>query len=99
MKTVSKLSDRQARLARIWDTISDKDELHRLKICRKEAKESRHWLSLLYIPETEVKMEEERQRLVQEAYELTKIFGSIVSDKEGTRIEPEAESKNDFSHE
>jgi len=82
-----------------WDTISEKDELHRLKICRKEAKESRHWLSLLYIPETEIELEEERQRLVQEAYEITKIFGSIVSDKEGTRIEPEADSKNDLSHE
>ena len=75
-----------------WDTISDKDELHRLKICRKEAKESRHWLSLLYIPETEVKLEEERRRLVQEAYELTKIFGSIVCDKDGTRVKPEAEN-------
>ena len=25
-----------------WDMISAKDELHRLRVCRKEAKESRH---------------------------------------------------------
>ena len=29
-----------------WDAISKKDELHRLKISRKEAKESKHWLEL-----------------------------------------------------
>ena len=69
-----------------WESVSPKDELHRLKICRKEAKESRHWLSLLYVIEDDKKIEAERQRLAQEALELTKILGSIIHGKEGTRI-------------
>ena len=76
-----------------WDTISDKDELHRLKICRKEAKESKHWLRLLYIPEDEMKLEAERKRLVQEAFEITKIFGSVVSKKEGTHEIPKSDQE------
>jgi four helix bundle protein len=60
--------------------LSTKDFLHRIKICRKEAKESRLWLRLLEIKNAV--LEEERQRLVQESWELTLIFGSIVSDKE-----------------
>jgi hypothetical protein len=48
----------------------------RVKICRKEAKESRYWLKL-----TEVDGEEDltqRQLLIQEATELMKIFGAIL---------------------
>jgi four helix bundle protein len=70
-----------------WDSISDRDELHRLKICRKEAKEGRHWLVLIFIPEENVNLEKERQRLAQEAFELTRIFGSIVSKKEPKKNE------------
>jgi four helix bundle protein len=62
------------------ESLSTKDFLHRIKICRKEAKESRLWLRLLEIKNAV--LEEERQRLVQESWELTLIFGSIVSDKE-----------------
>jgi hypothetical protein len=45
------------------------------KIVRKEAKESGYWLEL-----TESKEEQmmEKQDLIREATELTKIFGSIV---------------------
>lgn len=68
-----------------WESISPKDELHRLKICRKEAKESNHWLELLYVPEEKELLELERKRLAREAFELTKIFGAIVNDKQGTR--------------
>ena len=49
---------------------------YRIKICRKEAKESRYWLRLLELRDAE--QEEERQALVQEATELMKIFGSIL---------------------
>ncbi|NQT49162.1 four helix bundle protein [Candidatus Kuenenbacteria bacterium] len=69
-----------------WEAISSKDELHRLKICRKAAKESRHWLSLLYIPDTEKVLLASRKDLVQEALELTKILGSIIHKKEGTNV-------------
>ena len=47
----------------------------RIKICRKEAKESRFWLRLLDANE---KHEKERKELVQESTELMNIFGSIL---------------------
>jgi four helix bundle protein len=49
----------------------------RIKICRKEAKESRYWLRLLDISRNS-ECEEERKALVQEATELMNIFGSIL---------------------
>ena len=49
----------------------------RIKICRKEAKESRYWLRLIDMSRDRT-YEEERQNLIQEAYELTNIFGSIL---------------------
>jgi four helix bundle protein len=49
----------------------------RIKICRKEAKESAYWLRL--INETnDLKNADEAQRLRQEANELKKIFSSIL---------------------
>ena len=57
------------------EALSRKDFAMRIKISRKEAKESRYWLEL-----TEAKEEQiiEKQNLIKEATELTKIFGSIV---------------------
>ncbi len=58
------------------EALGKKDFAMRVKICRKEAKESAYWLKLI-----EVKVEEterKRQSLVGEATELMKIFGSIV---------------------
>ena len=48
----------------------------RVKICRKESKESRYWLRLMEVSEEDA--EERRQSLINEATELMKIFGSIV---------------------
>jgi four helix bundle protein len=59
------------------DSISGKDFLHRIKICRKESKESRLWLRLLVVGE-KADLQKEQQELIQEAFELTRIFGSIV---------------------
>ena len=59
------------------EALSKKDFLMRIKICRKEAKESRFWLKLLDVSDVS-KCEEERKCLVQEATELMNIFGSIV---------------------
>jgi len=47
----------------------------RIKISRKEAKESRYWLELTEPNGNQVK---DKEALIQEATELTKIFGSIV---------------------
>ncbi|MDD5633886.1 MAG: four helix bundle protein [Candidatus Omnitrophica bacterium] len=51
----------------------------RVKICRKEAKESRYWLELIGPKEDCIK----EKNLIQEATELTKIFGSIVEKSKG----------------
>jgi four helix bundle protein len=48
----------------------------RVKICRKEAKESRYWLKLTEVNDEDA--ETQRQLLIQEATELMKIFGAIL---------------------
>jgi len=55
------------------EALSRKDFVVRIKISRKEAKESRYWLELI-----DSKDSHEKQALIQEATELTKIFGAIV---------------------
>lgn len=57
------------------EALSKKDFIHRIKISRKEAKESRFWLKLL---NTNHSFENECKLLIQEAQELMNIFGSIV---------------------
>jgi len=54
---------------------SKKDFIFRVKISRKEAKESQYWLELIQV---EKDMIQEKEALIQEALELTKILGSIV---------------------
>lgn len=51
-------------------------EIVRIKICRKEAKESGYWLKL--VATNDGAATEEKAALVQEATELTKIFGAIL---------------------
>ena len=57
------------------DSLSKKDFRMRIKICRKESKESRLFLRLLYPKETDLS---ERDALVHEATELMNIFGAIL---------------------
>lgn len=57
------------------EAIGKKDFLMKIKICRREAKESRYWLRLIDI---DGKLEAEQARLLNEADELMKIFGAIV---------------------
>lgn len=59
------------------ESLSKKDFIHRIKICRKEAKESRLWLSLCDVQDVQ-NLKKWRKILYQEAEELTKIFGSIL---------------------
>ena len=59
------------------EALSKKDFLYRIRICRKEAKESRLWLKLCDISNSK-EIAKEQQELIMEAFELTKIFGSIL---------------------
>ena len=58
------------------ESLSKKDFVMRVKICRKEAKESRYWLKLTEVNSEDA--EKQRQLLIQEATELMKIFGAIL---------------------
>ena len=59
------------------EALSKKDFVMRIKICRKEAKESAYFLSL--INETnELENRKEVEKFIQEANELKKIFSSIL---------------------
>jgi four helix bundle protein len=58
------------------ESLSKKDFLMRIKICRKEAKESRYWLRLIDVGDDET-VEKDRLDLIKEATELTNIFGAI----------------------
>ncbi|MBI5399558.1 four helix bundle protein [Candidatus Saganbacteria bacterium] len=57
------------------ESLSKRDFVMRVKISRKEAKESRYWLQL---SEPDDDNKEEKNRLIQEATELMKIFGAII---------------------
>ena len=59
------------------ESLGKKDFIMRIKICRKESKESSFFLRL--INETnELENRNEAERLIQEAVELKKIFSSII---------------------
>jgi four helix bundle protein len=64
------------------ESLSDKDFINRLKICRKEAKESRLWLRLLDTG-AEQELTHDRDALSQEAQELMLIFNAIIRKKGG----------------
>lgn len=63
------------------EALSKKDFIVRIKISRKESKESRYWLRLVDVG-TSAELEAERQELVRESVELMKIFGSIYRKSE-----------------
>jgi four helix bundle protein len=55
--------------------LSRKDFFYRIKVCRKEARESNLWLRLLEVRPTN---DDERTLLTREADELKRIFSSIA---------------------
>ena len=57
------------------EAISKKDFALRIKIAKKEAKETRFWLELA---EPADRMRQEKDSLIKETTELMKIFGSIL---------------------
>ena len=59
------------------ESLSKKDFVMRIKISRKEGKESRYWLRLLGTGEND-SVDKTRDALIQEATELMNIFGAIV---------------------
>lgn len=61
------------------EAIGKKDFMMKIKICRREAKESRYWLRLI---DTHGKLEGDQARLLDEADELMKIFGAIARKSE-----------------
>ena len=63
------------------EALSKKDFLMRLKICRKEAKESRLFLRLIDAGSSQ-STASARDKLAEEARELTLIFSAIISKSE-----------------
>ena len=63
------------------ESLSKRDFLMRIKICRKEAKESRYWLRLV-VAGDHATVEKDRLDLLKEATELTNIFGAILRKSE-----------------
>ncbi len=62
------------------EAFSKKDFYHRIKICRKEAKESNYWLELIVLEDSETEStKNQKNKLAEEAIELTKIFGAIIN--------------------
>ncbi|HQT92145.1 MAG TPA: four helix bundle protein [Candidatus Kryptobacter bacterium] len=61
------------------DSLGKKDLLMRLRIARKESKESRYWLELLECPESSAN---HRANLVNEATELLKILSAMIQKSE-----------------
>jgi four helix bundle protein len=59
------------------EAVSKKDFVLRIKICRKESKESRCWLKLID-SNGNPSREDERKGLENESTELMNIFGSIL---------------------
>ncbi len=58
---------------------SKKDFRHKISICKKESKETKHWLRM--IAKANPNRRDECQKLLREAQELTLIFSSILLPK------------------
>ena len=58
------------------DAESGKDFKHKIGICKKESRETKHWLRMIAVSNSEIK--EEARLLWQEAKELNLIFNSIT---------------------
>lgn len=58
------------------DAEPKKDFKHKIGICKKEARETKHWLRMIVVAVPELK--EEVRKLWQEAKELNLIFNAII---------------------
>jgi four helix bundle protein len=59
------------------EKLGDKDFVYRLKISRKEAKETKYWLKLLH--EMNPQFSSQLEILLAEVEELRKIFSTIIN--------------------
>ena len=65
------------------ESLGKKDFLMKIKISRKEAKETCYWLKLVICnPE----LEEEQRNLIRESIELMKIFGAILEKSQNPKL-------------
>jgi four helix bundle protein len=62
------------------EACSHKDFHHRITICRKEARETMHWLRMIVTAEPGTR--EDSRRLWKEAHELVLIFSTIAAKRE-----------------
>ena len=62
------------------DACSKKDFRHKIGICRKDSKETKHWLRMVAAAEDELRAD--ARKLWQEAKELNLIFGAILRKRE-----------------
>jgi four helix bundle protein len=60
------------------DSLGKADELMKLKISRREGKESIHWITLILVYEN-TQLETDRHGLINEAQEINKILSSIIN--------------------
>ena len=58
------------------ESLSKKDFLMRIKICRKESKETIYWLKLLHLNNSD--KQNEYNTLIDEGTQLKKIFSAII---------------------
>ena len=61
------------------ESLGKKDFLMKVKISRREAKESRYWLELVHSGQDEAGAQE---RLINESVQLMKIFGAIIRNRQ-----------------
>ncbi len=65
------------------EAISFKDFIHRLRICRKESRESTHWLTLVMNANPDsIGVQNEGNELIKEAMEFVRIFSSSITTSE-----------------
>jgi len=60
------------------EALGKRDFLMRLKICRKETKETAHWLELIEEANGNMPLNKKVAELVHETIELRKIFSAII---------------------
>lgn len=65
------------------ESISKKDFVHRLRICRKESKETHYWLGLLVIDNE--KLMTTINAMARESMEFVKIFSKIIENNESMK--------------
>lgn len=66
------------------DAESRKDFAHKIKICKKEARETKYWLKMLIV--TNPDCVEELNTFWQEAKELNLIFNAIINSTETKKL-------------